>query len=258
MFLPSILAFLAPIAIYCWVLAVINRRSQPTVVSGLWDCVGMLLAAGGILLMVGPFLLHRLFWRIMDALPPEEDTETGFDLVMRQWWFFWALYFMVLLLAVFLLLWWRRSKTVIYNVDPEMFGHVLHDCLEELGLTSTRDGKRLLIAAKSPDRKQTEAVFAGAGPSKRSANLLPSFPPHAAAELEVEVFPSLYNVSLHWPRAEGQLRAAIENHLARALEGARAFDNPAANWFMGMAGLLFGLICLTGMIWLLTIYFPRR
>ena len=135
MFLPSILAFLAPLAIYCWGLADINRRSKPTVVSGVWDCAVMLLAAGGILLMVGPFLLHHLFWRIMDTLPPEEDTETGFDLVMRQWWFFWVLYFMVLLLAVFLLLWWRRSKTeVIYNVDPEMFGHVLHDCLEEPGV----------------------------------------------------------------------------------------------------------------------------
>ena len=132
--LPSILAFLTPMAVYCWILAAINRRAKPTMVSGPWDCAGMLLASSGTLLVFVPFLLYRLFWRIMNELPPQEDTMDGFAVVLEEWWFFWALYFTLMLLAVFLLIWWRRSKTVIYHVDPEMLGHVLHDCLEDLGL----------------------------------------------------------------------------------------------------------------------------
>ena len=117
-------------------------------------------------------------------------------------------------------------------------------------------GKRVLIAAKSPDREQSEGVLAVVGPAR--VDRPPIYLLLPTAELRLEVFPSLCNVSLHWSRAEGELRAAIENRLARALEGARTFDNPAATWFMGAAGLLFGMICLTGMIWFLTVYFPRR
>jgi hypothetical protein len=237
-------------------LAAINRRDRPTMVSGLWDCVGMLVALGGVLLVVAPVLLDRFFLRLLNQLPFAEETfETKLAEVMQQWWFFWGLYFTLLLVAVFMMLWWRRNKTVIYNVDPEMFGHVLHDCLERLGLASSRVGDRLVIAAKSPSKEQDEAVAAGEAPSAQTATPMP---PRAGAELVVEVFPPMCNVSLHWLRADVDLRAAIENHLARALDVARTFDNPAANWFMGLTGLLFGLVFLTGMIWAMTAYFLRH
>jgi hypothetical protein len=261
--LPTILVFLIPIAAYCWVLAAVNRRPQPTMVSGTLDCAGMLLAASGILLMVGPILLNKIFLRIMEAIPLEEDTTPAFAEVESYWWFSWVLYFTLLPVVVCLLLWWRRTKTVIYNVDPDAFLHVLHESLERLGLTSTPGvGNRRVIAPKA------HANVSVAPPGTRAGEPLTGEPlngpltdhlaPHASAELAVETFPSMCHVSLHWLRADRGLRAAVENDLARGLAGARTFENAAANWLLGFTGLLFGLIFLTGMILILTLYLPPR
>jgi hypothetical protein len=225
-------------------------------VRGLWDCVGLLLALAGILLIVAPVLLNRFFLRLLDEVPfAEGDFETRWGEVMRHWWFFWALYFAVLLIAICLMLWWRRGKTVIYNVNPDQFGHVLHDSLQRLDLVSARLGERLVVAAKRPPQEITGGIAASA----LSNDLPPRLAPlRGEAELLVEVFPPMCNVSLHWLRADGNLRMAIERQLDHALEAARVFDNPAANWFMGLTGLLFGLIFLTGTIWIMTTYFFRH
>ena len=69
-------------------------------------------------------------------------------LVMGMWWFFWVLYYVLLVLVVCFLLWWRRTKTVIYNVDPEVFSHLLHDSLDSLGLVGTRANNRVIIISK--------------------------------------------------------------------------------------------------------------
>src|SRR5438105_14749659 len=123
----------------------------------------MLLALGGVLLVVGPLLLHRAFVRIMDSVSLEENTEVAFAGVMRQWWFFWSVYFTLISLAVFLMLWWRRHKTVIYNLDPDMFFHVLVDSLHSLGLHGTRIDHHWVITSKSPggDRTASDAIVAG-------------------------------------------------------------------------------------------------
>jgi hypothetical protein len=253
MLLPAILAFLLPIAIYCWVLAAINRRAKPTMVAGVWDCVGLLLAAAGIFLVVGPALIDRFFLTLIDTLPLDRETEPAFAEVLRERWYAWALYFTLVLSVVFLLLWRRRAKTVIYNVDPEMFEQVLRKSLDQLGLAGVRLGNRLIIEANSPasEPSASERGLAAAIPGERVSL-------HGRAELALEVFPSMCNVSLDWRRAEGNLRPALETQLARRIEAARVFDNPAANWLMGLTGLLFGLVFLTGMVWVLTIYFPRR
>jgi hypothetical protein len=253
---PCILAFLAPIAVYCWVLAAVNRRDRPTMVHGLWDCVGMLLALGGILFIVVPVLLNRFFVKLLDELPfAEDDFEARWEEVMRQWWFFWGGYFTLLLVAIGLMLWWRRSKTVIYNVDPDRFGQVLHDGLQRLDLVYARVGDRLLIAAKPLAQDDGGDSSASEAANKRAASPATL---RGEAELLVEVFPSMCNVSLHWLRSNGNMRAAIEKQLNGALEAARIFDNPAANWFMGVTGLLFGLVFLSGAIWIMTAYFFRH
>jgi hypothetical protein len=262
LFLQSILAFLIPLAIYCWVLAAINRREQPTMVWGLWDCAGMLLALAGVFLVVAPVLLDRFFLQLVTELTfADEEFGPAFDRAMGQWWFFWGGYFTLLLVGIFLMLWWRRTKTVIYNVDTDMFGHVLQDCLERLGLASTRVGDRLLIGPWSPpeeanaDRLAADNIVAREVLLRKTTS---SVSLRGGAELLVEVFPPMCNVCLHWRQADGAMRSAVEKQLARALNDARTLDNPAANWFMAMTGLLFGLIFLTGMIWIMTAYLLRR
>jgi len=211
--------------------------------------------------MVAPLLLNKLFLRLMEAIPVEEnDPAEAFSQLRLENWFFWGLYFLFMVAGVFLLLWSRRSKTVVYNVDPEMFGHVLRESLERLSLHSHRVGDRLIIAAKLPGNALdgSEEIVAGPAPRTVGVTSRASVAVAGSAELTVEVFPSMCHVSLHWLRTEGNLRGEIENQLARDIEGARTFDNPAATWFLGLTGLLFGLIFLTGMIWVLTAYFPPR
>ncbi len=231
----SILAFLVPIATYCWLLALVNRRAKATVVSGLWDGAGMLFGAAGILLVVFPFLIYFFFLRkYLNTFTPEAEND-----VLYWWRITWSFYFTLLVFGVARMLWGRRNKTVFYNVDTDLFGHLLHDALDALGMRYTRVANRLIIWEKIQEQHPAEI-------------------PHACAELVVEVFPPMCNVSLHWVHGESKWRTIVEKRLAQGLEGTRTFDNPANSWFMGLSGVLFGLIFLTILVWILINYFPPR
>ena len=43
----ALLAFLLPVGFYCLILASINRRGKPLIVSGVWDSIGLLFAVSG-------------------------------------------------------------------------------------------------------------------------------------------------------------------------------------------------------------------
>ena len=60
-------AFLFPLAVYCLVLGLINRRRQPLMVSAGWDFAGLLFAASGFLWTPYAFYLDEVgpgdpFW----------------------------------------------------------------------------------------------------------------------------------------------------------------------------------------------------
>src|SRR5260370_14843850 len=55
------LAFVTPLAVYCLVLSVINRRRHPVIVAGSWDFAGVLFAASGFLLLGGRAILTGLY-----------------------------------------------------------------------------------------------------------------------------------------------------------------------------------------------------
>src|SRR4051794_311738 len=59
----ALLAFLLPVGFYCLVLASINRRGRPLLVSGTWDTVGLLFAVSGFFLITIPMLLSEIFAR---------------------------------------------------------------------------------------------------------------------------------------------------------------------------------------------------
>src|SRR6516162_9066112 len=121
-FLPIFLIFLFPIAVYCLILAVINRRQHPVMVSGIWDTVGLLLAASGALLAGVPGILAILYLRL-GRTPFDSEPATDAELTV------WLLYYVLVAAGAVFLLWIRRHKTVIYNVGPKqwelVFAHVL-------------------------------------------------------------------------------------------------------------------------------------
>ena len=259
MLLPSILALLFPLAVYCWVLGAINRRPYPTMLTGFWDNLGMLLALSGVLLVVGPVLLNRIFDSMLESISPEEDFALESPAILRAWEWSRGLYYALMTAGVLALLWARRNKTVIYNAEPEMFEHVLRESLERMGLAYHRLGNRWAIGQPPVSNPgPSEALIAGEPPQKALVQRADYPPLTPLAIVEVEVFPTMSHVTLHWLQSDDSLRDRIEAQIRRNLAEARTFDNPAGTWFLGMTGFFFGLIFLTGLVLALTTYFPRR
>ena len=75
------------------------------------------------------------------------------------------------------------------------------------------------------------------------------------AELAIEPFRPFCNVTLRWDVCPPYLRSEVEQRLAIALEHATPTENPAAGWFLGFSGLVFGTITmLAGMFVVLVLW----
>jgi hypothetical protein len=211
------LAFLFPIATYCLFLAVVNAREHPTMISGPWDFLGVLFATSGFLLAGGPLLISlvQTSWRQALALGQVGGSA-------QSWWLLgvllWLGYFAALIGGALWLLRRRRAFTVIYNIDPALFDEALRQVLDHLHLQSARAGNRLTIRTLGHPTMETE--------------------------LEIDPFPSLHNVTLHWRVADGRLRQEIEAELGRLFRGVSGSDNPSAGWFLTIATCLFGAVFL--------------
>ena len=94
----------------------------------------------------------------------------------------------------------------------------------------------------------TQAEVAEAIPHGiQAANLTQRFPeetppPTGQDQLEIDPFPAMANVTLHWRVARPSVRLEIEDELSRHLEECRALDNPAAAWFTIISIMLFCFI----------------
>ncbi len=257
------LAFVVPLAVYCLVLSVINRRRHPVVVSGPWDFAGVLFAASGILLLGGPAILTGLYeqWRLTWLLGQTHFLkETG-----ENWSFWiglWLLYFAVVAGGSALLLWRRRRLTSIYNVEPAVFAAVLTQVLDRLELEWLRNGpRRLLLRFREPSleagSRATDPILV---PQSSQAAAIPvgadrvqpypkrgtvtaqgaSTSAYAWAELALEPFPAMRHVTLHWLGQDEAVRLEVETELAQALAQVRTRQNPVAAWFLCLAlGMFF-------------------
>src|SRR4051794_21437815 len=107
----AFLAFLFPVGFYCLVLATINRRRRPLLVSGAWDTVGLLFALSGFFLITVPMLLSEFFVRAAAAELPDQPSN-----LWAEQWLVDAAYFVVLVVGSALLIFWRGNLTLIYNV----------------------------------------------------------------------------------------------------------------------------------------------
>jgi hypothetical protein len=206
----------------------LNRGRHPILVSGVWDCVGLLFAMSGFLLLGGPAILTGLHeqWRLTWLLGQTKnlrELEEGWPL----WIVLWVLYFALVLSGAVLLLRRRRRLTAIYNVDPLVFEEGLVHALERSGVAWMRDG---------PYRLRLGVQAAGAAKA----------PNTWVEELRVDPFPALCHVTLKWSKANGALRQEVEAELARVLAGVYTRRNPVGTWFLSLALSLF-LLLFTGL-----------
>jgi hypothetical protein len=239
------LAFVVPIAVYCLVLAIINRRRHPVIVSGPWDFAGVLFAASGILLVGGPAILTGLYeqWRLSWLLGQTRYLQ-GIGENWSFWISLWLLYFGVVAGGSALILWRRRGLTSIYNVEPAVFTEVLTQVLDRLGLEWLNNGPRRLLVRFPEPPADTIPVLADHAPSypQRTAIAAQRTSKSTSpwAELALEPFPVMHHVTLHWRGQDEPVRPEVESGLAKALAQVRTRQNPVAAWFLCLAlGLFF-------------------
>jgi hypothetical protein len=257
-----LLIFLVPIVVYCLVLAIINRRPHPVLVSGLWDCVGLLFAVSGFFLAVVPGLFTQLYAKSVRRLPLEQDPRESLSALFNlwwDWWWIWLLYYLVLVWGGAVLLWLRRSRTVIYNIDPDRWEGALAHVVAQLGLEHTRYGREIIIERPALAEEET-LVMEGIVPDTAVEQKPASSPVLVGhpARLRVEMFPTLCNLTLHWDDPSPLLRETLETELARTLRHVPAGDNPSAAWFLGIGACLALTAFFIVVVLLLWAYLPPR
>jgi len=250
------LAFLFPLAVYCFVLALVNRRTHPVMVSGTWDFVGVLFAASGLLLVVGPAIVSSLSdrWRmlwLLGRLPGVGEDGSGIWAVLA------SLYVVAVVGGCAYQLWQRTWSTSVYNVEPAVFDDALAGVLDGLGLSWARAGARYFLRYPTPARAGAVPRHAGAVPlpgglegGNGGSKDLPSDDVPAAgfrersAVLAAEPFPPMRHVTLRWEAADPELRHEVEAELRKALAGVYTAHNPAGTWLLTVSAGLFCVLFL--------------
>src|SRR5262245_32213201 len=178
--LAAVVAFLLPVGGYCLYLAWVNRRPRPLMAGGSWDSLGLLFAASGFFVVTMPVLLTEFYRR----------TAGVTDSVRAVWvsfWILWLIYFFILIAGGVLMVQSRSRKTMIYNVDAEVFPKALEQAFAQVGLESHSEKNTLVLKPLSP--------------SGNGGTAFTEAPPVAApvdrrhAVLEVETFPSMCHVT---------------------------------------------------------------
>lgn len=194
---------LAPLSVYLLWLAMVNRRTRPTVVAGTWDFAALLLGLSGFLLYGGGLLLSLLqsnvrFWMrgnfeaLRDAWGQEKVA--------------WSLLVLAYLLLVVggsaIALLGRRRTLVVYNVEPGPFESTLAEVFEQIGR-----------------------------PAERRGNLWVAGVPVC----ELEPFAGGRTVTLRWVADDPQLAQEVERHIRAAVGGLPSGDSQTARWLMSSA-----------------------
>jgi hypothetical protein len=206
------LLFIFPLGIYCLILGVLNRRDRPLLVSGPWDFAGVLFAASGFLLFVGPAVLSSLHerWRYYWMFGDPSNGEEMNTLTHYSWLAAWYLYYVLVVAGAAYLLRQRRCLTAIYNIVAADLEIALARALERLDVGWTRQGNHYLL----------------------------KFAAGYSAEVEVESSRLFSHATLHWHDMQPALRQEIERELEKVLEGMPTPINYAAGWFLSVASLL--------------------
>jgi hypothetical protein len=247
-----LLAFFFPLALYLLVLGAINRRDRPLVVWGVWDFLGILFAASGFLLFVGPAVLSSLNerWRMYWLFGQHDQRSAGSEGGWEFWIFLSLLYFVTVAAGSVFLLWRQRRLTSIYNVDGSQVERALEQVCEALRVEPVRSGDLFLFGLAPHGPKEQTGRFAE---KIQAPHYLPgpraSVPeltggrsdPIISAEsavLEVERFPLLHHVTLRWDPADSPLRGAIEAGLEERLKEMPGPPSNLGGWLLVVGTLL--------------------
>jgi hypothetical protein len=244
----ALLAFLLPIGFYSLILGSINRRGKPLMVSGVWDAVGLLFAVSGFFLATMPMLIAEFYQRTFTF-----DADDHFFSLWLQHWILWIVYFLFLLSGGALMILLRTRKTMIYNVDPDLFPKALERTLAHVGMSMTMKDGRLTLRPMPPSENQESTAFTEVAPQ---AVARPD--DSRLTELEIESFPSMCHVTLHWDNDAAAIRRQIEAELDKSLESTAPLDNPAAGWFLNISGLIFGTLVMVVLAFVILLIMSRR
>lgn len=217
------LAFIFPVAVYCLILASLNRRKHPIMVPGTWDFAEVLFACSGFLVFGGPIILSGFHQRFREywLFGPRRALHGVQD--WPFWIGIWALYFLFIIGGSAFLLWRRRLTTAIYNIEPPAFLECLGQVLDHLQLDWTRSENRIFITGR-----------ASAEPE--------SVPLNRQIVLELDPFPSLRHLTLHWAADAEPVRTQVESELEHALVHVQTPASPVAAWMLSAAACLFTLM----------------
>jgi hypothetical protein len=248
------MAFAFPVAAYLLYLAFINGRTRPTMISGPWDFVGVLFATSGFWLVGGPLVLTVFHSRWRPAFVHGDMAGVASGDWSFVWVLTWLVYFALVLVFTVFFLWRRRAYTLVYNVDVPQLEEALAQVVTRLGLGTARVGNRIVFHGSSveieKELSEAVAVRAGLAPAPVLAAPADALPNEqdsgkkVLAKLDLDPFPAMCNVSLHWRRDANGIRRDVEAELARYLAELEAPDNPAAGWFLTIASCLFSAIFL--------------
>jgi hypothetical protein len=252
------LIFLIPLAIYFLILSLLNRRGHPVMLSGVWDAIALLFGASGLVIAVGPGVLSSVSerWRYFWLLGKNPNSGIFADEGRELWMMLCVFYFVSVAGAATYFVLRRRHSTAIYNMSLGAFEDVFGDVLNGLGLCWTRAGNRVFVSyPNNGDREASAAAVGDTGTSTAVAVATETMVP--SATITVEPFPTLRHITLKWQNDDEGLRHEIEGELAKLLPRIPSRANPAATWFLGLAGVLF-VAMFTGLIALLVLRLIER
>jgi hypothetical protein len=230
--IPLLLVFLFPLAVYLLVLAAINRRERPMLVSGVWDAIGLTVALAGVYLWIGPAILGTFYQRGM--LPGTDgDSERRFEDIWTYYPVIWGAYYLLVLIGQAAMILSRRNKTSIYNVDATNLERLVVDCFRKRGFEIAASGNLLVF---KPGTSVEITTLDAPAPIEK--------PRRATGAVELDRFDALRHMTLQWFLDDRSIRSRIETDLEARLDEAIAPENPAASWLMALSGMLFGLVIL--------------
>ncbi len=144
-------ACLLPLAVYCLILALANRRPRPFLVPGGWDFAGVLFAASGFLISGGAGILWGFMQMFATHVP---------ETMSWLWVIPWGAYFTILVACSAVLVWWHRKHTAIYNIDAEVFNEALTHVLNGQNRAWERVDNAIFIDPSHAPAKRSEGISA--------------------------------------------------------------------------------------------------